>query len=330
MMSLKKIALSSLLLLCGLPLLIQRVILSNYNKISVRQLARILNAPAPCQTPLLQELMNINFLKENDISKHFDSGSKLNIPGLGVFKGRDKIMEVIKMQKSSDFEDFNGFNFADGSKTNTGRRDRDFQFIQDTTNDECVVAVETVADVKLGNDFKIQSAIETSVNGKLKFRAYNGNLVFSEVSVDLPEDLVPTMAAKIKPTKMAKKVCEIMKEYCTDTWEENGFERNGMNKCRRAFKKLPSGEKGQTDGNTQACRIFQAAIVETSGENATDACDALSFSKSEGQDGCRDENVKKSEDFFGTEERKFFSDFKRNHFSNIKGFNLEDKELIVN
>jgi len=122
-----------------------------------------------------------------------------------------------------------------------------------------------------------------------------------------------------------------MKQHCTYIWEKNGFESpNGMNKCKRAFKKLPSGKTGQTDGNTQACRIFRAAIVETSGDAATDACAALSFSKSEGEDGCRDENVKKSEDFFGTEERNYFSDFKKKEFSNIKGFNLEDKELIVN
>merc|ERR1719411_70110 len=148
MMSLKKIALSSLLLLCGSPLLIQRVILSNY-KISARQLARILNAPAPCQTTLLQQLMKINFLNENDISNYFDSESKLNLPGLGEFIGSNNIMEVIKMQKSSYFEDFNGFKFAVGSKTNTTREDRDFQFLEDSTNDECVVAVETVANLKL-------------------------------------------------------------------------------------------------------------------------------------------------------------------------------------
>jgi len=201
-MSLKKIALSSLLLLCGSLLLIQRVIQSNYN-ISARQLARILNAPAPCQTT---QLMNINFLDENDISNYFDSESKLNLPGLGEFKGSNRIKEVIKMQKSSYTEDFDGFKAAVGSKTYT-KEDRDFQFLEESTNDECVVAVETVANLKLGHNFKGESTIKTSVNGKLKFKADNGSLIFSEVSMDLPDDLLPTMAGKINPTKSAKKKC---------------------------------------------------------------------------------------------------------------------------
>jgi len=317
MMSLKKIALSSLLLLCCSFLIIQRVIHSKYN-ISVRELVRVLNAPASCQTT---QIMNINFLDEDDIQNHVDSTSKLYISGVGEYTGSDRIKEAIKVQKSSFTEDFDGYKSSDASKV-YAKEDRYFEFLEESTDDECVIAAGTIASLKMGNCFKGGRSIKTSVNGKFKFKMdMDGSLIFSEVSVALPDDLPTTLASKINPTKAAGRVCETMKQHCVNTWEKDGFDSpNGMNKCKRAFKKLPSGKTGKTDGNTQACRIFRAAIVETSGDSATTACAALSFNKIKGEDGCRDEDVIKPEDVFGQTELAYFSDFKKKKFSDDKGF----------
>lgn len=316
MLCLKKIALTSFLLCWCSFLAVQRVIHWKY-KISVRELARLLNAPASCQTT---QIMNINFLDELDVSNHFDSDSKLNIPTVGEFAGVDRIKEAIKVSKSSYTEEFAGFNYARSAEVLT-EEDRYFEFLEESTEDECVVVAGTVANLKLGNNFKGEGTIKTTVSGKFKFKVDNDSLIFSEVGVSLPDDLMPKMASKINPIKFSKSVCKTMKEHCKNTWKKNGFEHpNGMNKCKRAFKKLPSGKKGETDGNTKACRIFQAAIIETSGDTATAACAALSFKKSKGDDGCRDENVKKTKDIFGAKERAYFSEFNKKEFGDNKGF----------
>jgi len=319
-MHLKKIALASFLACWCSFLAVQRVIHYKF-KISVRELARLLNAPASCQTT---QIMNINFLDELDVSNHFDSASKLNIPSVGEFSGVDRIKEAIKVSKSSYTEEFVGFNYASSAEVLT-EEDRYFEFLdEESTEDECVVVAGTVANLKLGNNFNGEGAIKTTVNSKIKFKVDNDSLIFSEVGVSLPDDLMPTMASKINPIKFSESVCKTMKEHCKNTWDKNGFEGpNGMNKCKRAFKKLPSGKEGETDGNTKACRIFQAAIIETSGDTATaTACAALSFKKSKGDDGCRDENVKKTEDIFGVKERAYFSEFNKKEFGNYKGFKM--------